>query len=174
MSFIKKGATTLAIAGAMFAVAGCSGSEQRQQDPDIDSVIQQSNQGYQNTTVGYTFSYPESWQDSVVQRDTFEWNDQRIDARNMSVFYYKNFELDNTPAPLLALVTYPQQEWEQMQDQARDRSGSTPAHVIDTRDDQVLVAYINTQNPYDASSRQGQEFARHVLSPEQIKNAISW
>lgn len=174
MSFTKKGATALAIAGAMFAVAGCSSSEPKQNDPNIDSVIQSSNQGYRNTTVGYTFTYPESWQNSVVQRDTFEWNNQRIEARNMAVFYYKNYELDSTPAPLLALVAYPQQEWDQMQDQARDRSGSTPAHVIGTKDDQVLVAYINTQNPYDASSMLGQQFARHVLSPEQVKNAISW
>ncbi|GHC19801.1 hypothetical protein GCM10010082_09430 [Kushneria pakistanensis] len=174
MSFIKKGATTLAIAGAMFAVAGCSSSEPKQEDPNIDSVIQQSNQGYRNTTVGYTFTYPENWQSSIVERDTFEWNGKRMDAQNMSVFYYKNFELNSEPAPLLALATYPQQEWEQMQRQAKDRSGSTPPHVIDTRDDKVLVAYINTQNPYDAGSTQGQQFARHVLSPEQVKNAINW
>ncbi|ARS53922.1 hypothetical protein [Kushneria konosiri] len=174
MSFIKKGATTLAIAGAMFAVAGCSSSEPKQQDPNIDSVIQQSEQGYRNTTVGYTFTYPENWQNSVVERDTFEWNNQRVDAQNMAVFYYKNFELNSTPEPLLALATYPQQEWEQMQRQARDRVGSTPAHVIGTKNDQVLVAYINTQNPYDAGSSQGQEYARHVLTPGQVQNAISW
>ncbi|WP_438767395.1 hypothetical protein [Kushneria sp. TE3] len=174
MTLIKKGATTLAIAGAMFAVAGCSSSEPRQEDPNIDSVIQQSEQGYRNTTVGYTFTYPQNWQNSIVQRDTFEWNGKNIDAQNMSVFYYKNFERNSEPEPLLALAAYPQQEWEQMQRQAKDRSGTTPPHVIATKNNQVLVAYINTQNPYDADSVQGQQYARHVLTPGQVQSAISW
>lgn len=173
----RKSLMAFAIAGTMLALAGCSSSDTRQErsDPDIDSVIEQpEQQGYRNIEAGYTLMYPQSWQSGVIQRDTLEWQEETMDAENMVVFYYRNVETNSTPAPLLALTVYSLEQWEQMQSQEMNRARQPTGHVIEMQDDQVLVAYINSRNPFDSDSRQGQAFASRVLTPEQVKEAVSW
>ncbi|MFC0268531.1 hypothetical protein [Kushneria aurantia] len=183
MLIVRKGIAVLAIAGTALALSGCAGSAPREQSPSADtntnitassSAPEQHYAGYRNTDAGYTFMYPENWQGYIVQDDTLEWRHGRLDAENVMVFFYKDFERNSEPVPLLALAVYSKADWAELQNRSLDRHGEDVGHAVGVKGDRVLVAYINNHNPYDPRSPMGQEFASRVPTPEQVAGAISW
>ncbi|OHV11883.1 hypothetical protein [Kushneria phosphatilytica] len=158
-------------AGSMIALSGCAGSstQTEQNNEPTAAITAPQHQQYRNTSEGYTLTYPQQWQNDVIERDSAEWMGQTLSAENVAMFYYKDYASDGTPQPLVALAVYTQAQWDQL------KSQSQPLPPIMARkDDRILAAYIASANPYDPTSSNGQAFARKVPTPDQLSSAISW
>ncbi|WP_027349224.1 hypothetical protein [Halotalea alkalilenta] len=160
-----------AMAGSLAVLSGCS-STPEVQDPNAQAIGQIEPAAYENTSVGYTLTYPKSWGTQVQPEDTLEWNGKPLPAENVVVFNYQPQQANAQPEPLLVLAVYSRDQLEKL---VTEVGGDfVQPIVLGTKEDKVLTAYQRGANPYPPASTDGQQFAARLLSPEQLQSAISW